>query len=430
MLEIKIRNKRARLTLTPTKAAIDNVHKQTDCRFEELLSTENIPNNLREKLRGIDSAVKAALIESSSASSPSPRKRSIRDSPGLGLPKRTKPQPMLSELSQPQEFVDFLNRQDCSAIKRRAVAKLKLLLRNERIAWVDEFVHLHGCEAIVRQIRRVLNIEWRDDDDDCLLSDLLGCLKSLCTSDRGLLALGSVATEILPTLVDFLFSEKGPAEFSTRQSIMCILDAHLEGDFGLRHTRAEQILSYLADPLKPLSERHPDFMEAAYTPRPYKRWVAELERVCRDVFWIFLHSSNMIDVLDSEQLSKMNRGAPVVPQGFVGGVEWEATHYMASYIRLINSILASLHESERRLLRTEMKRSQFETIMGQKLRKASTKFYGHLHEELTIWVSNAAHDRWNVSSIVRASEADIRVKHKASDHKKAHSAQIPTLKFD
>jgi hypothetical protein len=39
--------------------------------------------------------------------------------------------------------------------------KLRLVLRNERLTWVEEFLQLGGFEAVVKVLRRCMDIEWR-----------------------------------------------------------------------------------------------------------------------------------------------------------------------------------------------------------------------------------------------------------------------------
>lgn len=39
--------------------------------------------------------------------------------------------------------------------------KLRLVLRNERVCWVEEFLQLGGFEAVVKVLRRCMDIEWR-----------------------------------------------------------------------------------------------------------------------------------------------------------------------------------------------------------------------------------------------------------------------------
>lgn len=42
-----------------------------------------------------------------------------------------------------------------------ALHKLRLVLRNERLKWVEKFVELGGMQAVWGVVERVLGVEWR-----------------------------------------------------------------------------------------------------------------------------------------------------------------------------------------------------------------------------------------------------------------------------
>ena len=103
--------------------------------------------------------------------------------------------------------------------------KLRLLLRNETVAWVDNFISLGGMAQVVDLLHRIMQIEWREEHEDQLLHEALLCLKGLCTTEVALKNLATLADALFPKLLAMLFDEekKGPSEFTTRGIIVNIL---------------------------------------------------------------------------------------------------------------------------------------------------------------------------------------------------------------
>ncbi len=213
-------------------------------------------------------------------------------------------------------------------------------------------------------------------------------------------------------------------------------------------TRATALLSYLRDPSPPSTSLQPlGFIQSMHQPRPYKVWCKELVSVTKEVFWIFLHQTNVIPVVDprassspgtfpSESTSSSNTGTtidgtaiscatnnttpdneskksysqlhfprerpPVPAAPYVGGVEWDATNYLSSHLDLLNGLLASLPTTTaRNELRDELRMSGFEKVMGGSLRTCKEKFYGAVHDGLKTWVAAAREDGWVVDDVRR-----------------------------
>lgn len=62
--------------------------------------------------------------------------------------------------------------------------KLRVMLRNERLAWIDEFVSLGGYEAMLDRLHEVMTVEWREEQhDDAVLLELLRCFRALLMSE-------------------------------------------------------------------------------------------------------------------------------------------------------------------------------------------------------------------------------------------------------
>lgn len=117
---------------------------------------------------------------------------------------------------------------------------------------------------------------------------------------------------------------------------------------------------------------------------------------------------------------------PVAP--YVGGVEWEATNYLASHLDLLNGIIASLPLSqERNQLRQELKDSGLEKCLGGSLRTCKEKFYGSVHIGLTTWVAAAKEDGWDVAFVREGPKREEIVRVSPKKQKKKDS--VPKLEM-
>jgi hypothetical protein len=293
--------------------------------------------------------------------------------------------------------------------------KLRQLLRNETVEWVDAFVQEGGMTELVALLHRIMEMEWREDHEDQLLHENLRCLKGLCTTDSALKQLAILAPTLFPALLGMLFDEehKGPSEFTTRELIVQIIFAHLstalEEDM---HSRARELLTYLKDPVKEKESSTVPFILQMHQPRPYQVWCKEITNVTKEVFWIFIHHLNVIplprvpDDEEQEQPPKPYAKAyfpgprVIVPAApYVGGVEWDATNYIATHLDLLNGLIASLPTAEaRNTLRSEFKVSGFEKLMGH-IRACNPKYYGAVHDSVKLWVAAALEDGWEVKTV-------------------------------
>lgn len=255
-----------------------------------------------------------------------------------------------------------------------------------------------------------LTILPREEHEDALLHETLLCLKALCTTSLALAYLSTIENSLFPTLLALLFSDdkKGPSEFTTRSIIVSLLFTYLSTSPTL--ARADKLLSYLRDPSLPEEAQPPGFITSIYVPRPYRFWCKEIVNVTKEVFWIFLHHLNVVPypALPSSSENPTTYASihfpptrpPVPAAPYVGGVEWEATNYLAAHLDLLNGLLASLStREERNALRQELKDSGLEKIMGGTLRTCKEKFYGGVHAGLATWIGAAREDGWSVSAV-------------------------------
>ncbi|KAJ5972331.1 Diaphanous GTPase-binding [Penicillium vulpinum] len=457
--------------------------KDLESEFEKLLDARNIPHNMRDKMRSLDTNIKADFIQKDRTENITPLSPGTGDSRrGRGKESKEDPQsqdrkgsrsrsrsrgfsftkgpsspgkklrrdseassrrPKSVDLSQPvgvyttlsanastasladaaavdtaadpSDFVHYLREiQKPEMVEVGKMHKLRLLLRNETVHWVNDFITEGGMDEIVQLLYRIMKMTWREDHEDTLLHEALLCLKALCTTSAALAHLSAIEEELFPALLHMLFDEekKGPSEFTTRGIIANLLFTQLStapaGELGTK--RAKQILSYLKDPAPPVDNQPLAFIANIYQSRPYRVWCKEVTNVTKEVFWIFLHHLNVIPLPKSEDVFGENTSVdtrpynerhfpvprpPVPAAPYVGGVEWDATNYLAAHLDLVNGLIAFLPTTdERNQLRDELRASGFEKVMGGSLRTCKEKFYSSVHDCLRTWVAAAADDGW------------------------------------
>lgn len=279
----------------------------------------------------------------------------------------------------------------------------------------------------------------REEHEDTLLHETMLCLKALSTTSSAMRQLSDIQSTLFPTLLGMLFDEekKGPSEYTTRSIIMTIFYTYLTDSTSCDLTsRARLLLSYLHDPSKPEESQPPGFIASIYHSRPYRVWQREMNNVTKEVFWIFLHHTNIIpypkisEASDSYVSRHFTREHPPVPAApYIGGVEWDATNYLTAHIDLLNGIIASLPTcEERNKLRQELKDSGFEKIMGVSLRTCKEKFYGCVHEALSTWVGAAMEDGWPYQDVKQGpKQEDVR---RMSPKKKDAAPMLEMPKFE
>ncbi|KAM5445550.1 hypothetical protein MaudCBS49596_007370 [Microsporum audouinii] len=455
----------------PKSTAIENA-------FEQLLESRNIPLNMRDKMRALDTNIKADFVNkhemtpttpSSSSqkrfglfssdkeadknpeggsrgksatktrarsrtftkndsstskkkaeTTPSKRPKSVDFSRPSSSSSRGISASVLSsfqyirtpkDADEPSDFVHYLKEvQKPEIVEITKLHKLRILLRNETVTWVTEFMSCGGMDELIQLLYRVIKVEWREEHEDTLMHEVLLCLKALCTTTTALNRLRAIESHLFTTLLNMLFDDdkKGPSEFSTRGIIISLLFTLLSNAGpDEQASRAHTILSYMRDPAPPETAQPLSFIADIYQPRPYRIWCKEVTNVTKEVFWMFLHHYNVVPVTTledgpvdpSQPYSKRHFPPPHPPvpaAPYIGGVEWEATSYLANHLDLMNGIIASMPTTEERnKLRTDLKASGFEKVMGRSLRTCKEQFYPALHAGLKVWVAAAAEDGWD-----------------------------------
>lgn len=241
--------------------------------------------------------------------------------------------------------------------------------------------------------------------------------------------LHTIQGTLFPALINMIFDpeKKGPSDFTTRNIITSVLFTYIESSSPQeRVRRAATVLSYLRDPKGKEEERPVSFVLEMRKERPYRVWCKEAVSVTKEVFWIFLHTLNVVSLpvdkctkggqaLETVQKAQTRnpndpssylirhfpQERPPVPAApYVGGVEWDATNYLASHLELMNAIIACTPTAaERNVLREEFRVSGWERCMGGSLRLCKEKFYGAVHDGLRTWVAAAHEDGWDVRDV-------------------------------
>ncbi|CCE27197.1 uncharacterized protein CPUR_00669 [Claviceps purpurea 20.1] len=343
----------------------------------------------------------------------------------------------------PSDYVAYLRKvQKPELVEVGKLHKLRLLLRNETVAWIEDFIQQGGMHEIVALLNRIMEVEWREEHEDALLHENLLCLKALATTAKAMEYLHSVQADLFPKLLHLLFDpeKKGPSEFTTRNIVPSVFLTYIESAAPAeRVIRAKNVLGHLRDKPGKDDERPLPFVLEMRQERPYRVWCKEVVSVTKEVFWIFLHNMNVVSLASDKSaqfglaVQSQNQGQdqgqsqshvpsgslgdakdafgymlrnfpqerpPVPAAPYVGGVEWDATNYLASHVDLMNAIIACAPTSqERNKLRAELRISGWERCLGGSLRICKEKFYGSVHVALRTWVAAAAEDGWDVRDV-------------------------------
>ncbi|KAK0659182.1 armadillo-type protein [Cercophora samala] len=356
----------------------------------------------------------------------------------------------------PGDFVSYLRKvQRPEQVEVGKLHKLRLLLRNETVAWIEEFIRQCGMEEIVELLNRIMALEWREEHEDALLHEVLLCLKALCTTSLALKYLHTIHSTLFPSLLHLIFDpeKKGPSEFTTRNIITSILFTYIQHAPSSQEkiSRASTVLSFLRDPDPVKTSQTVEFITQMQKPRPYRVWNKEVVNVTKEVFWIFLHNLNIVALPPprdetSPEIVPTHEGyidrhfpqerPPVPAAPYVGGVEWDATNYLASHLDLLNAIIACTGPTsqERNQLREELRVSGWERAMGGTMRMCKEKFYGGVHDGLRTWVKASVEDGWDVRDVRFGPAVEAGKSRTASPVKKSQPPpQPPRLempKFD
>jgi hypothetical protein len=244
--------------------------------------------------------------------------------------------------------------------------------------------------------------------------------------------------------------KKGPSEFTTRNIITSVLFTYIQSVPPQdRIVRARTVLAHLRDP-KPKEEEQPlGFVLEMRRERPYRIWCKETIGVTKEVFWIFLHHLNVVYLPRDKERGEQStttppkdglayieahfpQERPPVPAApYVGGVEWDATNYLASHLDLLNAIIACTPSlEERNKLREQLRISGWERCMGGSMRLCKEKFYPGVHDALRNWVSAAVEDGWDVRDVRYGPPPEPKSPNKTGAHKAKKKDDAPPPKIE
>jgi hypothetical protein len=279
--------------------------------------------------------------------------------------------------NSPEAWAMILQTTNHKTLLPSHLIKLRMLLRNEKPEWVERWIKCNGYRGLLERLNELLEMEWREEQrDDGLLYELLKCTKALTHSEAGKEALAAFFPNPHRPLIQLLYTDKKPGDLGPRQIMLELVQALFDQfpggapcpaplsptvwntpatyerpvmlmsmrspdsgyasnspDLTNRDSSAihQLVRSLMLGPPNEKEEALHEFVRESHTPRPFKRWIAELTGVLSDCFWIFCHSSNVIRDFTKLDLGKMT--ALRVPAGHTGGVEFEFMSYAVRYAR-------------------------------------------------------------------------------------------------
>ncbi|PLW54378.1 hypothetical protein PCANC_04949 [Puccinia coronata f. sp. avenae] len=403
---------------------IENEKQRVDREFEKLLDTMQITDVVRMKMTGLDHPVKSAMLKSSTSAN------LMKLMGGTDVSRREELMSGVADESSKQEgsawWAMYLKSHNFRELQAADLKKLRVALRTKPPEWSREFVGFGGYNALLKRLKELLEIEWREEQhDDQVLYEILRCFKALLLTDPGRKALASRLPDPFIQLTALLYSEKKPGDLTTRQVLVEIIQGCFQLDEFLRarpmngalldwtapivielspgHPAARQLDCNPDEILEPLASAHlllrklivgppdpkkaniVDFVAVTHRVRPFKTFVNEFIGVLMDYFWVFCHAENQfwdLKTLDEETIE-----APKVPSGMTGGVEYEAMSYCTCLMKLLNQIIKTAGSAEgSKQIFQEIFESGFERCLVT-LRKSSVDYYPMVHLELARFIS-------------------------------------------
>ncbi|KAI9601637.1 hypothetical protein H4Q26_001469 [Puccinia striiformis f. sp. tritici PST-130] len=387
---------------------IESEKQRVDREFEKLLDTMQITEAVRIKMRGLDHPVKSSMLKSSTT----PNLISL-------MKKSSNGQQDTGTMTIGHETIEDSSKQEGSAWWRFA-------LRTKPPAWSNEFIGFGGYNALLKRLKELLEIEWREEQhDDQVLYEILRCFKALLLTEPGRKALSSKLPAPFIQLTSLLYSEKKPGDLSTRHFD---LDAYLKlkpiqssaidwtcpiqiesipggliipnqqdliiqnNDGSLINCSHQLLKTLIIGPPDLKNANIVDFVAITHRVRPFKTFVNEFIGVLMDYFWVFCHAENQF--WDLKKIDQDSIEAPKVPSGMTGGVEYEAMSYCTCLMKLLNRVITSAPDSNlSKQIYQDLFESGFERCIIT-LRKSSVDYYPMVHLELSRFISIGLDNRF------------------------------------
>lgn len=402
------------------RGGVENEKQRVDREFEKLLDTMQITEAVKVKMIGLDHPVKSAMLKSSNSSTIFNLVKPPHD------PNKTDPVPVDDSKQEGSAWwAMYLKSHNFRELLAVDLKRLRVALRTKPPAWTHEFIGFGGYKALLKRLKELLEVEWREEQhDDQVLYEILRSFKALLLTDPGRKALGSRIPDPFIQLTGLLYSEKKPGDLSSRQVLVeliqgCFLlddsfthrplsgsklvwDASIsieppascphpteprpsdDSEDDLIRSSHQFVRRLLIGPPDPKKSQIVEFVAVTHRVRIFKTFVNEFLGVLMDYFWIFCHAENQfwdLKTIDEEKIE-----APKVPSGMTGGVEYEAMSYCTCLMKLINQMIkTSGHPDDSQRIFQDLFESGFERCLIT-LRKSSMNYYPMVHLELARFI--------------------------------------------
>ncbi|KAK6538021.1 hypothetical protein TWF694_010914 [Orbilia ellipsospora] len=317
----------------------------------------------------------------------------------------------------PSDFINYLTGMTYDKVDLGWLRRLRRMLRNERLAWVETFFDEHGLDRLVDLVKNIYDLEYHDVTSGPVLREVFLCMKAAYTAPMADACFDVIHVELFTLILSMMFDEerkKTPYEYETRETAVGLMFTYLQQAAPERQAmRARSIMKILENPPLTKSQQGPAWVEAIKQPRPFTRWSNDVARLTYETGWVWYHPGNKIMVRDMNDQEPFNvayfptpRAFRAVDGGSVNSIEMHVTNYAALHLEIMNAIIAYLPtKAERNEFRKSVQVSGLEKTMGSVLRCAGKgKHYEHLanlHSSLSDWVTAAKADDWESWEHVR-----------------------------
>ncbi|KAF3926428.1 hypothetical protein AA313_de0205685 [Arthrobotrys entomopaga] len=317
----------------------------------------------------------------------------------------------------PSDFIDYLTGMTYDKVDLGWLRRLRRMLRNERLAWVETFFDEHGLDRLFDLVKNIYDLEYHDVMSGPVLREVFLCMKAAYTAPMADGCFHAIHVELFTLILSMMFDEerkKTPYEYETREAAVGLMFTYLQQAAPEKQaTRARSIMKILENPPLTKSQQGPAWVEAIKRPRPFTRWSNDVGRLTYETGWVWYHPGNKVMVREMNDQEPYNvayfptpRAFLAVDGGSVNSIEMHVTNYAALHLEIMNAILAYLPtKDERNEFRKAVQMSGMEKVMGSVLRCAGKgKHYEHLanlHSSLSDWVTAAKADDWESWEHVR-----------------------------
>ncbi|KAF3083362.1 hypothetical protein TWF594_006867 [Orbilia oligospora] len=319
--------------------------------------------------------------------------------------------------NSPCDFIDYLYGRNYNDVDLGWLRRLKRMLRNERLAWVETFFEQEGLDRLLDLIKNIYELEYHDLQSGRVIKEVFLCLKAAYTAPMADARFDAVHVELFTMILSMMFDEerkKTPYEYETREAAISLMFTYLQqAPLDQQVTRARSLVKILENPPLAKSQQGPAWVEAIKQPRPFTRWSSEVARLTYETGWVWYHPGNRITLREYDPEAPFSvahfptpRAFMAIDGGSVNSIEMNVSNYAALHVEIMNAIIAYLPtRAERNGFRMAVSMSGMEKIMGQVLRCAGKGHHyeqlANIHSALTDWVTAARADGWESWEHVR-----------------------------